>query len=453
MTTAFPAAERLTLLLSLARPDEAEREEVRDLASTPGLDWAEVDRLCHHNAIRPWAHKQLVALGLWENVPEAVAGPWAAFAEIVADRNRERLAIATPLFTEAHDAGIRIAVLKGIYFADRYYGDPAYKKMNDIDFLMHAPDLEPLYALYEKHDFFSLGLLLDDDKQTKFSHHAPPFFHRSLGCVLGTHWGLVSPLTKYRPDYAAMWDRAVPFDFLGRRHWALAPEDNLHHLAIHLPYYKCGLRELADLYNLLRAEPDFDWALFEREVDKAGSHDLVYHALSLVQALFPSAAVAASLDRLAPRAEGFYAKDARHRIREPRRILHARSTHMSEIDKAFGEFTMSDDLKTKLRSYWGMWGNGLLAPRAEVARFHYVDEGAWYVPLLYPSMFARVLRYIAKDLGWKIFALVVVKHKVDLVKCAWRAATRRTRPDGLQEAAKRHNLGPEQILTLRSLLE
>ncbi|MFP5504313.1 MAG: hypothetical protein ACLGIN_17645, partial [Candidatus Sericytochromatia bacterium] len=143
----------------------------------------------------------------------------------------------------------------------------------------------------------------------------------------------------------------------------------------------------------------------------------------------------------------------RHRVREPRRILYARSTHMSEIDKAFGEFTMSDDLKTKLRSYWGMWGNGLFAPRAEVARFHYVDPDSWHLPFLYPSMFARVLRYIAKDLGWKIFALVVVKHQLDLLKCAWRAATRRTRPDGLDEAAKRHNLGPEQILTLRSLLE
>jgi hypothetical protein len=453
MPAHFFHPERLAVLLSLATHTDAERAEVDALAADPALDWAELDRLCSHNAIRPLAHKHLVAGGHWARVPAAIAEPWAAFSATIAERNHLRLETARPLFTEAAESGIQIAILKGVYFAPTYYHDEGYKKMNDIDFLMHVEDLDRLYALYEKHDYFCLGMLLDDDKQTKFSHHSPPFFHRSLNAVLGTHWGLVSPLTKYRPDYAAMWTRVAPFEFLGAQHFGLHPVDNLHHLAIHLPYYKAGLREIADLYNLLRAEPDFDWALFGAEVKKAGTAELVYHALSLAHALVPMPAVEAYLKGLEPELAGFYYQDTLHRVREPRRILYGRSTHMSEIDKAFGEFTMSDDLVTKLKAYWGMWGNGFFAPRREVARFHYVDEGAWYLPFLYPSMIARVMRYIAKDLGWKIFALVCLKHQIDLWKSLGRTVSGKTRPSELDEAAQRHNLTRDQIQTLRALLE
>lgn len=452
-TPAFSSAERLAVLLSLAHHHAAERAELDALAADPALDWAAVDALCTQNAIRPIAYKHLAATGHWQRVPEAIAAPWQAFSASIAERNQLRLETARALFTEAAQAGLRIALLKGIYFAPTYYGDIGYKKMNDIDFLMHVEDLDKLYALFEKHDFFSLGMLLDDDKQTKFSHHTPPFFHRSLNCVLGVHWGLISPLTKYKPDYAAMWDRSVPFEFLGERHWALHPIDNLHHLCIHLPYYKAGLREIADIYNLLRAERDFDWERFEAEVRKAGTGELVFHALSLATALVPDEGATAFLRRLEPELSGFYFDDTKHRVKEPRRILYGRSTHMSEIDKAFGEFTMSDHLPTKLKAYWGMWGNGFFAPRREVARFHYVDERAWFLPLLYPSMVARVLRYIAKDLGWKIFALVCLKHQIDLWKCLFRTLGGNTKPSELDEAASRHQLTSDQIQTLRALLE
>ena len=234
-------------------------------------------------------------------------------------RGGERLETARPLFTEAAKAGIPIALLKGIYFAPTYYGDVGYKRMNDIDFLIKVADIDAMLALMHAHGYFPLGLIKQDDKkQASFSHHAPPYFHPTLRCVLGTHWGLISPRTPYKPDYEAMWQRVVPFEFLGERHHALHPVDNLHHLCIHLPHYKAGVRELADIYNLLRAEPGLDWALFEAEVAKAGSQGPVFHALSLVQALLPAPAVAACLARLQPAVKGFLAKEAALRTREPR---------------------------------------------------------------------------------------------------------------------------------------
>jgi hypothetical protein len=453
MTADFSPAERLALLGSLAKHTDAENAEFQTLASRSDLDWADVDRLITQNAIRPLTYRHLVRTGLWSRVPVALAEPWAAFSATIGERNQARLDTAGPLFREAAAEGIQIALLKGIHFAPTYYGDIGYKKMNDIDFLMHAKDLDRLFSLYEKYDFFSVGKLLDDEKQVAFSHHTPPFFHRNLSCVLGTHWGLISPLTNYKPDYGAIWQRARPFDFLGAQHWALHPIDNIHHLCIHLPYYKSGLRELADIYNILRAEPNFDWDLFETEVTKAGTAELVWHAMSLVNAILPTPAVTASLQRLGPQVAGFYASDTRHRIRDPRRILYARSTHMAVIDKAFVEFTMTDYWPDKIAAFWGMWGNGFFAPLDDVARFHYLPRQTWYLPLLYPSMIVRIIRYVAKDLGGKIFALLTLKQHIDLWKSAVRTLRGRCKPNQVAVLAAKHDLNATEIATLKNLLE
>lgn len=447
------AAERLAVLLSYAAYADDERAEVARLAAD--VDWAELDRLVTHNVIRPQARRQLLAAGQWERVPEALATPWTAHAELIAARNASRLETAAPLFADFAAAGIRVALLKGIYFAPTYYGDAGYKRMNDIDFLVERENVDKLMGIVKAHDYFSLGLIKDDDeRQTSFSHHAPPFFHPTLRCVLGTHWGLISPRTGYTPDYDAMWTRVVPFEFLGHAHFGLHPVDNLHHLCIHLPHYKTGLRELADIYNLLRAEEaHFDWPLFEAEVAKAGSADLVYHALSLVYALVPLPGVGACLARLKPQARGFYAHEAKRRTAVPSRILAARSTLTSEIDKCFGEFVTAGDFDTKLRTFVGMWRRGLWAPTEDIARFHYLDPNDPTLRLRSPSMLLRVMRHGAKDFGWPIYLALLIKLDLDLVKAFWRKLRGTEKPNKLLAAARSRGLTTEQIEELRELLE
>jgi hypothetical protein len=159
------------------------------------------------------------------------------------------------------------------------------------------------------------------------------------------------------------------------------------------------------------------------------------------------------LAELRPRVRGFYAADTARRVKHPGRILHGRSTHMAEIDKAFGEFRLVEDFPTRWRTWRAMWGNVLFAPRAEVARFHYEDPAAWWLPLLYPSMIVRIFRYVAKDLGWPILGLVVVKGVADLFEAAFRDLTGRTKVGKLEAAARREGLSAPELARLRDLLE
>ena len=83
--------------------------------------------------------------------------------------------------------------------------------MNDIDILIRKEDLATIYAVYAEMGFFSAAELFGNGsrKQEKFSHHSPPFFSRDLACMIGTHWGLITPLAPYQLDYDAIWSRVV----------------------------------------------------------------------------------------------------------------------------------------------------------------------------------------------------------------------------------------------------
>ena len=69
----------------------------------------------------------------------------------------------------------------------------------------YEQDLDATYDIYEEMRLFSAVELVGGSprKQEKFSHHAPPFFSRDLKLMVGTHWGLITPLAPYTIDYEA----------------------------------------------------------------------------------------------------------------------------------------------------------------------------------------------------------------------------------------------------------
>ena len=212
-------------------------------------------------------------------------------------------------------------------------------------------------------------------KQEKFSHHAPPFFSRDLKLMVGTHWGLITPLAPYTIDYDAIWSRVVDVDFYGHPAKAMAPEDNLHHLCVHLPYYKCGLRELADIYNLVRHQP-IDWGLFAAEVAKAKTENLVYHALSLVQRDLADARRWSRRSR---------ARSRRRRITSAStRIASARASRGScagarrtcrRSRRRTAISTPRSDPGEKWNAYARMWSGMLFPPREDVLKMNALERG------------------------------------------------------------------------------
>lgn len=458
MSYAFASPEeRLVVLLSYAKHDAAEAAEAQALAARV-VAWDEVLELTLHNASAPLAHANLVKLELFEGLPKGVRQRFEARSAEVERQNEARLVVGRELFKRFEEAGLPVVILKGILFAETVYRNAYYKKMNDIDLLVRQEDLDGVFDVYEALDFFSAGELIGGNprEQEKFSHHSPPFFSKNLDCMVGTHWGLITPLAPYEIDYEAIWSRVVDVDFYGATAKAMAPEDNVHHLCVHLPYYKTGVRELADIYNVIReVGPAFDWELFLNEVAKAKTENLVYHALMLSNRLCPLVEVTEVLRQIEPRVSRYYRDDAQRKTASLSGLLRCRSVHLSVIEKAFTKLNASKDPKEMREAFLRMWRNFLFAPGEEVDKLNSLHQPSFlrrlraraYTPY-------RISKVFVRDLGPGIFLMLMGKTFHDVVRASLTAPFRaQSDAADLAGVMRARGIDPESVERLLEHLE
>ena len=450
------ATERLLILCTFARHEDAERAEAARLAQED-VDWQLFHDLAEVNATAPLVWKSLKALGHADGVPKDVAARFEQVSLAVRDANDARLKNARELFARFVRRNIPVVILKGVLFAETIYRDPYYKKMNDVDILIRMQDLDAVYELYEEMRFFSAAELVGGSprKQEKFSHHAPPFFSRDLKLMMGTHWGLITPLAPYTMDYDAIWSRVVDVDFYGYAAKAMAPEDNLHHLCVHMPYYKCGLRELADIYNLVRHHP-IDWDLFAVETAKAKTENLVYHALSLAHRISPMPVLESAIARARPNTSYYFRHDSERKCADLSRLLRGRSTHMSTIEKAYTDLNTTRAPIEKWRAYGRMWRGMLFAPREDVLKMNALAKvsGGRLVQARLQAPW-RIYRVFARDVGRAIFLAILAKCAYDCVRATVKApfAGRDSRDETFESFARDLGVTVAQLEQLKNALE
>jgi hypothetical protein len=449
-------AERLLVLASLAAPDAAERSELRDLSHKVD-DWPAFLDLAKLNATVPLVQRRLEGEGLFDLLPPPVQDGFQAVTNEIAGANDRRLAGAVEVLRRFDAAGIVCVVLKGMLFAVEIYDDPRYKRMNDIDILVRIDQVEEAMAIYRDLDMFSVAELFGEEPKVrpKRSHHLPSFVSRDGSLIVGTHWGLITPLAPYSIDYEAIWSRVRPIDFYGVPAWAMAPEDNLHHLCIHLPYYKTGVRELADIWNLVRHQGDgLDVDLLLAEIRKAGSQNLVYHALLLTDRLVPSPAVAKVLEAVAPDVDRWYRWDAGRKTGDAHTLLRSRSTHTSTIEKAYTEFNATHDAREKFGRFVRVWSSFLAPPRDDAVKMSSLrDPGP--LSLLGARLVApyRLAKVFQRDLGRWLFPAAMVKTVVDMAAAGVRHAAGSRHPGDLAAFAAKVGMTREQLQVLADAQE
>ena len=446
--------ERLLMLGSFAVPTAQERAELGTLARRP-LDWPLVFGLAQINATAPLLCRSLARAGLLDAVPAVVRDALVAVTDAVAAVNERRLAAAIELLEHFHRAGLDCVVLKGMLFGLEIYDDPAYKRMNDIDILIRLDDVPAACDIYRGLGLFGSTAVLGKEPKAKpkRSHHLPSFISRDGALVVGTHWGLITPLAPYTLDYDAIWSRVRPIDFYGCPAFAMSDEDNLHHLCIHLPYYKTGVRELADIWNLVRhTKGRLDFDLFRDEMRKADTHNLVFHALSLTNSLSPDEDTAALAESARRHADRWYRYDVARKTSDIHTLLRIRSIHTSLIEKAYTQFNATGNPAEKLSAFTALWAGLLAAPTTEVLKMSSLRD---------PSPISRLGAHVAapyrltkvfqRDLGRWLFFAALVKTVVDLAAAGVGSLGRVTeRRDTLADFAARVGLTADD---LRAILE
>lgn len=396
----------------------AERDGFIAVAQGGGLDWELVLELAKLNKVEPRLTHVLEGRGLMASVPAPIADELRAAAEGVERANRQRVVRACELFAELRAAEIDVCVLKGVLFAETIYQDPLYKRMNDVDLLVRKVDLPRLPGVYRRLGYFPIAERVGDKPELnqKVSHHLPPYVHRELDCVLGTQWGLKSPLAGLKIDYDAIWSRSQPFAYHGLPVRKLASRDNLFHVCIHLGLFKSGLRDLMDIANLIRSPSEpIDWEGFLSDVRRSGAQSHAVHALSLVQCLDPRPDTAQALAALLPEARGFYLEAARRKSASRAVALRTCSGHLTAVENAVTAFNMARRFPQKAKLFADFMDALFCAPEADAHRLSFAPQ-----PTPARAALARVqapvqiLRAIGAEIGAGLLAGLFVKSAVDL---------------------------------------
>lgn len=363
---ALTSEERLLVLLNLAKVNATERMEIRRLASSKSMRWSRVLELAELNAVLPLSLARLTAEKCVGRVPTALLEKWKSKAAPIRAKNKLRSKWAHKMLEAMNAASVEMIVLKGSMFADAIYGDRSYKKMNDVDVLVKRADAPRVIQVLKGLDFQGVGALFGKEEISANSHHTPPYVSSDLGCVIGLHWGLVSPMSPWQPDTAGIWKRKVAQEVAGAAAFRMSWEDNLLHLCIHLPFFKTGLRELADVYNVARQ--GIDWNVFARLVKRWGAEDPAYRVLALANALVDLGVPPRLWMEWKDEASNMTLEDTAMRLAIPSLILRSRCTQAAKIEKAYAVFMLSEKYSERLKAWAGMYALLLWPKSSEVLK-------------------------------------------------------------------------------------
>ncbi len=261
-----PLAE-LLLRASVTKASDADVVHWEELAQ--GInDWELFTRKAYGAHLSPLLSKSLLLLNEGV-VPDHVLARLASAHLTVLRQNIRLYAHFEELVTGWSEHGIEVIPLKGIFLAERVYGDIGLRHLSDMDLLVRPVDVNTILETAT-----NLGWQVKEIQhhsaffQTEFgSHH--PFKLLKDGTVVELHVHVHGPGVGFAVNIEDLWHRSLPGTLSGCAIRQLDSTDMLQHLCMHLYKHlqamELKMSSFCDIRELLRKQPMTDWdALMER---------------------------------------------------------------------------------------------------------------------------------------------------------------------------------------------
>jgi hypothetical protein len=355
-----------------------------DWFAADGLDLSDVNWL-QTQGLAAFAFHRLREAGILARLPTAVQrslqGAYYTAAGINAVQRRETESVLRAL----DDAGIETVLMKGTPLAYTVYADPACRLKGDLDIWLPPAQLpaaiealRPLgYATRDKANRPAAFILLTGGEQQLFGQDPGTGLVELQWPALRGEWVRRAAAV----DHAAIWARRIAVPIEGRSTWAMAPEDLIIHLCLHLAinhtFDESVLRNLLDIHLVAsRLSPDWDAV-----VERAASWRLatmLWTTLSLAVGLWDAPVPSAALAALQPgpaRCRAIAALDLANTVLT---IRSGSYTHR--------RFVIQMLLTDRLRDAWRLVWRALL-PEAEWLRARYgvrTPAAVWRERMLHP---------------------------------------------------------------------
>ncbi len=216
--------------------------------------------------------------------------------EYRAEQSARQQALADELWALADTleaAGVDFILLKGLYFADRYYGGIANRFSWDLDVLVRRADAARADRLLRRSGYFRRSAVILTRALTAHFTHAFDYGNERPRFSVDLHW-LLSRHPSFDVDYEALWGGLDRYDLRGRRFQVLSPEHEVLSNALatfrDIQRGAIRLRAFVDLYRVLEeADSGLDWEGFleRRRAERVAG--VTTNILSLLLDLFDCA--------------------------------------------------------------------------------------------------------------------------------------------------------------------
>ncbi len=376
---------------------------------------------CKQHKLAPWIKVQLERLNLLHLFSDKVQTQFKAVYEKTKNQNEARNKTAALFLKEFEKAGIDVAILKGNLLIHSTYKDSGYKKMNDFDILVHKKDWLKIQDIYFKLGYIPLGFGWggEREKPADYSHVGMSFISPDFTCIIGTQWGLKSPTTNFTVDINKAWETSTDFDFYGVKCKQLSPEYNLLHLILHLGIYKCGTRDLMDIFNLILSLNELDEDKLINVLKSANTLEKADFAFQLTQ-ICSNTIPTGLLQKLKSHKQTFISRRLKKRlknIRESGDIHNSYNDYFQDIEKNVIYFGLFPEFHKKLIFYAKIIKQIYLPHCATALKL--TDN--FHKPNFINKLNARltapyyVFSLLAQEIGWKFTILLYFKLFFDLI--------------------------------------
>lgn len=370
--------------------------------------------------LTPLIYSQLILYHWEKQIDSIVLELFKNDYEQIKIQNEKRNERAVEFLKIFKEEGIDVIILKGNYLAHTVYNEVGYKRMNDLDILIRKEDWDRIQDVYLRLGYIPLGFGWSGEKEkpASFSHVGIGYISPDFSCIIGSQWGIKSPTTAYHVDIHDLWNNARSFNFCGVAIKSLSPEYNLIHLILHMGIYKCGIRDLMDIYNLMRTEA-IDEIELKRLIKQANAAQKSRFTMTLCNLCYPVFSQKLILE-IAMKNKGFIGR------RLVKRLETMQSTHdfqtsyndyFQDIEKKVIYFNLFPTFHIKLNFYLKIL-KMVYFPSSEMA-LRLNDKT--HLPHFWNKLMSKlkapyfVFSLIAQEIGWKFTILLFIKLLFDLL--------------------------------------
>ena len=282
------------------------------------------------------------------DVPEVVADARKQFGALHhAEVARTRLH-ADALKQVAHILdGEQLVLLKGCDYAYRLYDKPHLRPMADIDFLVRS---DRFVAVGQRLRQAGLQQSFIAGTSSRVPWHHEMTFH--LGRITVEPHQFFAQRSRNRIDYAAIWNRAVPFDGAGIQAFRLADDDALLYTAVSLALKVFEPRFLRYLdFFLLAARTESDCAPVIQRAREWRLERALFAAIQQTASVLPELS-----PRLIDAAESLLDHRTRRHIRS--NIINSEMHQPTRWEQLWKKFELMDRRRERVRFLAGhAWAN------------------------------------------------------------------------------------------------